>query len=347
MLGAARSYWKSRKSIWSKIQPIPGSLLRTSLSLCGLLAWANPSWAEVQPFYLHDQNPLIQAHGLPSISSTRLLEPEIDRFGFFIDVSNSFERQRRGNEFIEMDGELYRFLFHYQRGLSNGWNLRVDVPLLGYASGGTDASIEDFHDILGLPQNDRDQNPHDELSIRYSLNGEDLFSLDEAHQGLGDMSIALGFPDQQGSRYTSVWLQLKLPSGDPNKLTGSGALDASAWWQLESSLAKDWLQFAHLGISLLGDGDLLADRQRHAAVFGSWGLEWRGWADYATLQASLLGHTGLYDSDTDLLGEAIQFNYGAWWQLRQDLRFDLAMVEDIHTSSVPDVTLHLGLRAGF
>jgi len=313
----------------------PPSAARRGLLLLALLATACAG-AEVLPFATHDQSPFAAIHGLPD--SGNLPGPGVD---LVLDVSNTLNQQRRGGEVLFLDGESYRAGLRAGFRLGAGWRLQATVPLVAHSGGRLDGFIHDFHHAFGFPDGGRDQQPEEELLYSYQRDGQPEFTLSDAEQGLGDIRLAIGHPLGVGD--TLGWAQLKVPSGEPRRLTGSGAAELALWLTGQRRLAAQWAGYGGGGLLLMQRGEVLESLQRDHAWFGDLGVQWRLTERFA-LQVELSAHSALYDSDLPMLGSAAQIASGGWLRFAGGSCLQLAVIEDIDVGTAPDVTFHAAWR---
>ncbi len=137
---------------------------------------------------------------------------------------------------------------------------------------------------------------------------------------------------------TSLWLNLKAPTGNSNQLTGSGAFDASLALAHERILSSRWLAFAQIAGTYLGSGDLLSNQQRHWVGAGLLGFDYR-YSTALTLTAQLDGHTAAFkDSGLTLLGDAWILTLGGEYRWRTHWSAQIGVSEDVKVDASPDVT---------
>jgi len=140
---------------------------------------------------------------------------------------------------------------------------------------------------------------------------------------------------------------VKLPSGDADDFTGSGALDASAAlaYSDAETLARLRLDVhAGAGVLWMGEGDLLPDHQNTWAGFGHFGLAWRG-TERLTLLGQLDAQSEILDGVSgELGGHALLGSLGARYRFGDAWHLTGTMVEDLVVEHAPDVTFQLRLR---
>ena len=229
------------------------------------------------------------------------------------------------------------------------WGIRI--PYVSHGEGSLDSFIEGWHDAFSLPQSGRDVVPRDQLTYRYTRDGNTLLNLTSFTEGLGDVRINGAWqwyraktPDQ-----TNIALRgsLSLPTGDSNKLLGSGGIDTSLW--VSADRAAPWFTFpgsiwGGAGMLLLGEGDVLANQQRDTVLFGRVGGGAKVWPK-VSLKLQLDIHTAVYNKSslTQINSTAVQLVMGGDIATAKNMRLDLAVKEDLTVHASPDVVFHIGL----
>jgi hypothetical protein len=334
-----------------------GTHFGRALGFCAAISLAQPLYAEsyslTKPFAVHNQNPFVLAYGLPSATSANLLSAGEASLQLQVDLTNHSKRSETSSESIILDGESYRTALIYRRGMADGWQLGMELPLISHRSGFMDNFIENWHDTFGLPNGDRDPWPNNRLLFSYSRDGVVVEELSSGTTGVGDLQLLVSRRLMADSNRMSWALNasLDLPTGDVDRLQGSGSVDLAIWLSgAAPSLVEKWRIGGYLQAGWLrpGNGDLLSDQQERSVWFGSAGLHWRAWP-WLMLKAQLDGHSALYDSGLDQLGKrSMMLTTGASMPLE---RFggvlDLAIGENLVTDTVPDFMVNLSYRHRF
>lgn len=309
---------------------------------------------DIVPFQTANRSPVAQIFGLPGPGTARLLTPGKNAAEFALDTAQNFTHNSSGGETILLDGESYRFNLNLRRGLMPRLEAGIDLPYLAHSGGSLDGFIEDWHDTFGLPQNRRDQAPHDRLLYSYVRDGKQEILVDDDAQGIGDIRFSAAWQikaaDAEEPWATAVHAGLKLPTGDSDDLLGSGSTDLSIWL----SAARSWVNngsalalFGSFGALGLTDGDVIEDRQNNLVVFGTLGGGWRP-LDWLVLKLQLDSHTPFYDSDLPELGDpAALLTFGGDLALSESIALELGVSEDIATETSPDIVFRLALRSRF
>lgn len=252
--------------------------------------------------------------------------------------------QQRDSETLIVDAETREARLTLQAPLSERFSFQLQLPYRYTGAGSLDGFIDGWHDAFGLPDGARSQLPSDDINITYVGDGWRQLSARSSFSGLADIQASLGY-DAVASETSSLtaWLNVKLPTGDADKLTGSGATDVSFILAGERRLGNRWSAFGQASITWLGDGDLLPAKQRSFVWSGLAGLSWQAWRGLS-LKTQLDAHTAAFDSDLDFLNEAIVLTVGGDYRFASGWRMDVGVSEDIAVEHSPDVVFLFGLK---
>lgn len=310
--------------------------------------------ALLEPFAVRNQNPLVQVYGLPVWYGNGPLDAGEWEGLFSLDVANHYSRQSNGQEAILFDGESDRFALALRRGLDKSGEISLEIPWVTHRRGNLDSFINSWHHLLGISQTGREQTPNDRLHFRYNRGTTNLIDLQRATSGIGDIALgatwALVRPESAGYSLT-LGSRLELPTGNADKLLGSGSTDLALWLAARTGPAfgaGHWAAWAALGGLAMTPSDVLPDQQRRLVAFGRLGLGW-GPADWIAFKLQFDCHTPFYsDSDLVELGStAGLLTVGGTLSLPAALFLDMGVVEDVIPGTAPDVAFHLALRRRF
>ena len=304
------------------------------------------------PFGTTNQNPLAAIYGLPAAGAAKVLTPGRTAVELRADIASVCSRDDRSEENVLLDGESYRFTLVLQQGLGERFEVGLEVPYVMHREGFLDSFISDWHDFFHLPQGERDDMPRDRLAYRYIKDSRTEVDLDDETEGFGDLRLTGAWQvwRREGDDPQALALRasLKLPTGDEDRLLGSGSTDLALWLSGSQAFRGGSLGlFGAAGALLMSDGDVLADQQRHAVAFGTLGGGWRPLPRLA-LKAQVDGQTSYYsDSELRELSDSLQLAFGGTVGLTETLTLDIAIVEDIAVATAPDIVFHLALRQTF
>jgi hypothetical protein len=293
-------------------------------------------------FATRELNPILQPIYLPSLVPVKTENGWRVDHSFFI--TNDFQQKDKGNESLIIDVENYRYEFDVSHRKDN-WLTQVSIPLMANRGGELDSTIENWHDLFGLPNGDRDKFPQDDIVIEYVRDGIVEYSQTSSSSGVGDISLALGY---QPTGKTAYFAGIELPTGSESDYTGNEAIDVAFWISRAASVSANTNAYGMLGISFPGDDGQLKGLVRDHVWVAQLGLDYRFSNDYiGTAQLDMHGAT-IEDSNLRAFGESFQVLLGLGFpNLLENHRLDLFFTEDILVNSAPDVTFGLRLAREF
>ena len=296
----------------------------------------------VDAFPIRNHNPFLQIFGLPAFQTDELVDADKTDFGINYDVANDADDADRLGERLVIDSESQVLSISVRRRVGERFEFGIDVPYVRHSEGFLDSVIYNFHDAVGLPNSTRD-GPDDQYRLFFERQGEVLFDTDVPTSGLGDIQISAAMRLGKATLRAAV----KAPTGDPDKLTGSGATDLSLgiYGGSATSLLNRTLSYSGFaGVLALGDGEVMPGLQRSAVPYVGAALRWQATQRFA-LATQLYIQGPYFDASLDELGgTTFQLAFGADFRLRRALlRF--AIVEDIAAGAAPDFALHLSFRS--
>jgi hypothetical protein len=255
------------------------------------------------------------------------------------------------DEYLMLDGETQTLSARLQKRLSSKVQLGIDIPWLQHSGGYLDGLIDSWHDLFGLPDGIRPQTPDNELMYVYENNGVQVFQLDERKSGLGDIQLAMGLDfgaigNSGSSSFFSripwnLTFNLKVPTGDVEKLTGSGNIDVGAGVGMRSpgSSRLDW--WLDVGLVWPGDVDIAGLDSSGQIYYYDGAVTWRMLKNLDVL-LQLAGHTALYQANVTMLGEpAMLLAAGTMWHVSERYALRLGFFEDLRAESAPDFGIEM------
>jgi uncharacterized protein DUF3187 len=300
--------------------------------------------AEAGPFPTRDLNPLLGGFGLPAALPARIAN---DTWSVATDLNwaSTALVQRAGAELLIVDAETREARVTIGRSWSSGFAAQLELPYRYTGGGVLDETIDSWHDLFGLPQGARSSMPTDRIRIVYERAGDRLIDIDSSATGLADASLDFGYSLRStNSTAAAVWLSIKLPTGDADRLTGTGATDVALAIAGEHRFGEDWSVFGQAAVTWLGDGERLSEQQSDFVWSGFAGVGWRAWRGLE-LKAQLDAHSSVFDdADLDFLGSALVLTVGGDYRFDSGWRFDVGVSEDVAVESASDVVFVFGLR---
>ena len=300
------------------------------------------------PLRVQNMSPVAQLYGLPLSVSAHILDAGFESSLSFAAVSN-FQIRDTPQTAVYLDGETHIARLDLRGALAPGWEWGVTVPYLRHAGGQLDTLIDNFHSLFGLPDGGRAAQPRHQLRYRLQVDDAVAVDIDHGTGGLGDVRLFAGYQVMQDPRRAlAVRAQIKLPTGQVDRLTGSRAVDVAVATAYERALWDSRCRCAlsaGLGVTYLGAGRLLPTRQRRWAGTAHVGLQFR-LHPRLQLHAQVDGHTTLLDTGNPLLAEGgLLGTLGGRIGLSPRWWLDLAVIEDLHHEAAADVALQLTLGA--
>jgi len=330
------------------------------LVLPALFLFPQTGFAEISllaPYATANRYPIVHVYGLPYPGNGSVLAPGRVEGRATLEIANTFSEEDDGGEFLDsesvfLDGEMYRLALAARLGLPHNLEVGCEIPLISQSGGFLDGFIEDFHKAFGFPNGNRDKYPQDKFSYRYTRNEHDLLDVTNDNAGLGDIRLTAAWQFFQGTEKAPVraafHASLKLPTGDSDKLLGSGSTDlalaVSAGWEFPvGSHRLAW--YAQSGAMYMTKSDVLSEFQEQWVGFGSLGLGWQP-LNWLSLKVQWDGHTEFYSGSdfTEVSHGSAQLMVGGSLRLGLNTALDIGLGEDLTVNTAPDVIFHFSLR---
>jgi hypothetical protein len=319
---------------------------RIALSLAVLACGLSHATADdfvADAFALRNHNPFLQIYGLPVFRTAELVAPGGIDFDITFDIANDEDEADRLDEVLVIDSESRVVNLSLRRRFGERFEVGIDLPYVEHSGGSLDNLIYEFHDAVGLPNSTR-EGPDDEFKLFFARNGVTLFDMTTPTSGIGDVQVSaamdLGKVTLRGG--------VKLPTGDPDKLTGSGAADVSLGvygGRATTVFDRELAYSGFFGILALGEGEVMPGLQRDVVPYGGLTARWHATARFS-LVTQLYAQGAYYDANLDELGgNTFQLAFGADYRFpAQRLLLRFAIAEDIAAAAAPDFALHLSIR---
>ena len=315
-----------------------------TLYLVLLLGAAVPAAAD--PLYAKNLSPVSGLFGFPAMREADTLAAGQFSGAVHGNIANNYSADDNAREEVNFDVETQRFALRGAVGLGWGLDLEAELPWLRHDGGFMDKFIENWHDLFGLPDGNRDDVPRDLVDVRYSGPGA-AFSLQDEVEGWGDLQLALTKRLWHSeSRAISLRAGVKFGTGDEDDLLGSGGDD----YYLSLNFSGDqrggapFRWHGQLGYLRAGDADILGSIQEEDLWFAGLSMEWRTW-ERVHLKLQVDSHAAVTDSSLTQMGDtSVQLTAGGSWLFARGWEAEFSFSEDIAVDTAPDFVLQLGLR---
>lgn len=299
-----------------------------------------------QPLYVKNLSPVTGLLGLPSQRSAHTQAAGSYALALHSSIASHYVVDSAPAERLNLDGETLRFAFESRYGLSENWDVQLEVPWLAHSDGKLDKLIDNWHDFWGMPDGGRSYVDRNILDFNYR-DPAARFSLGDDTSGLGDISISLNHVFyRSGDTVLSASGGYKFATGNEDKMLGSGAGDVFFSLRFSgpqlSDLPLSW--HGQLGYLYAGDSDLLGPRQENNLWFAGISVDW-ALSQQFSLIAQLDMNTAPISSDLPALGdEAIMGSLGGRWHFADKWALDFSFIEDIQVAAAPDITFQASVR---
>ena len=306
------------------------------------------AFADDEPLRIRNLAPASGIYGEPRAFGGDVLQSGYE-LTFNTEIANNFTSDANGSTLAFFDGETTYYTYGFRQAVADRFEWGIEVPWVEQRGGYLDHTIQDFHSIFGFPNNGRREADLNRIDYFISDQNKVYVNFQDSHDGWGDIRVTGGYQLlRTPERSLALRALVKLPTGDIDTLTGSNGTDGATWLDYTD---RDLLARLHLsmtaaiGLMVLGDGDLLPQRQRHFAGYGHFGLSYQ-MTDAWAFKAQLDYHSDLVDASVRQIGgAALQGALGANWQITPKLFADVALVEDLVSDSTSDVMLQFLLGA--
>ncbi len=320
-------------------------VLRDACAVVILLAAS----AQAEPLPEADLSPLIANIGLARMDETAALpNTRQGQWRLTSSTASHSSQNADGSEMSLFDGETTRISLAAEWRLAERYSIGVELPYFIHARGALDGVVEQWHDWFGFPNNLRDLVPPDQIDFRYSDNGMLLLDNQRSQHGIGDVRLTGSWQWQNtATSDKAIRLAIKVPTGDSDRLTGSGGMDIALGLVADNNelgASARWSSFYRAYAIIVGKPDRLASRARRLIGQANGGLSFRA-HERLTLTAQATIRSQAYDSALRMLGDpALQLNVGGSVKLGERLQLAIAVGEDVRVDTAPDVTIALALR---
>lgn len=327
------------------------NLILTLLAVVQLAVYSSAEAGKIRAFHNTNQFVFKQIFGLPSLDNSPITKAGKWRINVSTNISNTFESSGRGAEEINVDGETLRSAVIVSYGFRKGWQMSLEVPFISHSKGFLDNFIYNWHDFFSLPQNGRNKDNSDQFHIAYLAESGSSFEMHESEEGFGDIRLNCTYMRPWKNKSLIFSWDLKVPTGNYEKLTGSGGYDLAAGLTINDPESLSSYQITlyggFAGIFLGNIDGELASLQKNFAMTGRAGIGWQA-TEKLQLKLQFDALSPLYASNLKEMGDpSLQIIFGGAFFFNEGVYFDMSIAEDINTATAADVAFQLALTMTF
>ena len=314
-----------------------------ALASCGLAS--APALGD--PLLTRNQHVLTSLFGLPAPLPARLPRPGSGVATLTLNWSSFAVVDGSSSVSATLDGETVDVRARIDRALAPRWAWHAELAWKELSGGSLDSLVDNWHETFGLGGGARDRLPQDQLLIEYVDDGVTRLQVNEDGSGVADIPVSVGYQLVESDHSAvSAWLSVKLPAGESERLGGSGAVDVALTLSATRRVAGSWQLFGQASAAWLGEGDILPDEQQDFAGSVLAGATWQATPAF-DLTAQIEANTAVFDTGTDLDGDAVVLTLGGAFKTSAGWRFDLGFSEDVLVDASPDFVIIAGVGRSF
>jgi hypothetical protein len=271
------------------------------------------------------------------------LAPGRNEIELQFDYSNIISREERDDDFLELDFEYLRTNVQWKRGFSRGIEAGVSVPIYLYYGGFLDPFVDGFHRAFNLPNFQRGMTPNGLSNFELTLGGETVLKGGGSFGGLGDLMLHFKKTLVEKRRHVLAFrTNLKLPTGDLDDLTGSGATDVG-FGAAYDRFGDRFGFFVNASYNVLGKPERLAPKN---SFYFMGGFDVR-LKQRLAMVIQVDYQSQFLEDDIDLLTRsARELALGLRWHHSDRFLYEWRLVEDF-SDVAPDFTFAFQMTVGF
>lgn len=295
-------------------------------------------------FYYSHSNTFVKSGGI-----VRHLQPQDGRGVLTREAAAQIAQERADEDLFLFDTETERWSWSVLYGLSDAVMLEAELPLLRFGDGFLDPVIEHFHSAFGFPDDSRPDFRRNTSEAFLYVDRQFLYFRPDDLDGigLGDLVLSSKFRLLRGGR---VWpmlmtrVAIKLPTGDPQKLRGSGSVDYGLNLIASKVFAKSCL---HLNVGAVVPGKWqLAPELNLSPVYTVLLSYERFVGKNSSLIIQDLASSNVLTGVTNsAIGKVShEITVGVKMDYRQSLRWTFSLTENYaQYNNSPDIGFHIGV----
>jgi hypothetical protein len=256
------------------------------------------------------------------------------------------------NSFI-LDTGTSRLGFNFKYGISERFNLELDVPYLGYHGGFLDAPIEFVHQLAGFPYSSRAILMQNTSQFLLMTSQKEVFYSPNnfATTGIGDIVLLIKgilYNSNEDGFSIASRIALKFPTGNYSQFHGSGSLDYGLDITATKKIGKSLVSTSISGI-MPGAWKLLPEVRINPNF--SWTLSYEYlWGNKLSLILQNLIQSSYMNGNVhpELSKPIFEWTAGLKYDIGSGFRLSFAITENyLHHNNTADFGFHFGLSRIF
>ncbi len=295
-------------------------------------------------FHHAHSNTFVKSSGI-----VKNLQPRKGRGVLTREIAERVIQERPDEDAFLFDGEADRWSLNVLYGLSEAVMLEVELPILRFGGGFLDPAIERFHNTFGFPDDTRPDFWKNISEVFLYIDRQLLYFGPEelGGTGLGDLVLSSKFRLWRGDNgwpVITARTAIKLPTGDPQKLRGSGSMDYGLDLVVSKVFTKSRLHL-NLGAVVPGKWQLMP-RLKLSPVYSALLSYERLVGKNTSLIIQNLASSNVLTGVTDSgIGEiSYEVTVGAKIDHPDWLRWTISLTENYaQYNSSPDIGFHVGV----
>lgn len=250
---------------------MPGTLLPMALLLfLGTISFGSDSAQLLTPA---EKNPLYLRHLVPQWQPFQIQPLGTFRWSASANYANIFERRRSAAFTQDFDAEMLSIDLKLFWQAGTNWSLQASGSAHRFSGGFLDASVQKFHRIFGLPNDDRDTVEDNRFAMEFvDHEGNILFQATPHHWYTIDPQVSWIWQQRHGRWEWASGVTAKLPLANGpfsnQRLEGSADIQAK-------TLFQKWGFAGQFGIVSLNPQQRFVTLMRDYSLFGKFWIERR------------------------------------------------------------------------
>lgn len=271
------------------------------------------------------------------------LAPGRNELELQFDYSNIISREEREDTFFELDFEYLRTNVQWKRGFSHGVEAGMSLPVYLYYGGFLDPFVDGFHRAFNLPNFQRGMTPNGLSNFELTRAGGTVLKGGGSFGGVGDLTLHFKKTLLEKNRHAFAFrTNLKLPTGDLDDLTGSGATDVGIGMAYDR-FGDRFGVFFNASYNFLGEPERLLPKNFYY-VMGGFDVRLK---DRLAMIVQVDYQSQFLEDEVELLTRrARELALGLRWRYSDRFQYEWRLVEDF-SDVAPDFTFAFQMTVGW